>query len=213
MCFLVYCFFFFFWPCVKRDFSTLLGVPTLVETFWTHWAGRPGETFSRLFGDLGLEGPETLVNGGCLELNHIPNKNGSYDIKVGVRMPHKSVNAPGFCRRATWARDFYATRQLIIWHILGGIFLLLWEVGLSKLFSTQFFLRFSAFIFLCKVETQRYFCDCDFFGCQAADACPQPHICLAPNSYRQTNGRERGPEKSSRNFVSETGRFRVQISL
>ena len=39
---------------------------------------------------------------------------------------------------------------------------------------------------------------------------------VGSQSYQQQTkgaGRERGPQKSSRNFVSESGRFRVQISL
>ena len=67
-------------------------------------------------------------------------KIGSYGARVGVRMQLKL----GLYAMKSWfvhhilfesprmARDFYATRPLVLWHILGTTLLLTWGWGLPK---------------------------------------------------------------------------------
>ena len=73
-----------------------------------------------------------LVN--ILKTTPTPNKNGSYGIKVGVCMPEKSefvCHKSRFvhhilCESPFISGDFNAIRPLILWHILGAYFLLIW---------------------------------------------------------------------------------------
>ena len=41
------------------------------------------------------------------------------------------------CESPFISRDFYAIRPLILWHVLGAYFLLIWWVGVSKCFSVR----------------------------------------------------------------------------
>ena len=57
--------------------------------------------------------------------------------KVGARMPyvyHKSRFVHHvLCESPFISRDFYAMRPLILWHISGAYFLLIWGVGVVKI--------------------------------------------------------------------------------
>ena len=63
----------------------------------------------------------------------IEDQNGSYGIKVGVRMPQKSEFV---CHKSRFVHYILCESPfipLILWHILGQVFLLIWGVGVVKI--------------------------------------------------------------------------------
>ena len=87
-----------------------------------------------------LVGAHEGMNLNKLKTTPIPNKNGSYGIKGGLRTPLFSGSVCHvFCRNPLILTDFYAIQTPIVWHNLGGIyFLQIWGVGVVRIiFRTE----------------------------------------------------------------------------
>ena len=68
-----------------------------------------------------------------LKITPTPNKNGSYGIKGGVRMPYFRGPYATFLQKSLISTDFYAIQIPFVWHILGACFLQIWGVGVVRI--------------------------------------------------------------------------------